>query len=184
VAETGGDATPGEPLFAGSQAEQLLGALERLRATFGWKADGLRADELQARLEASALTLGGPQHLALVEDHASTVELTGAPLGTPWSADPGARWLVGDLVEEHGRHTGDADLLREVVDGRVGEDPPPGRRAGTGWAGPQGWRRSTRQAPGSSSAAVVPAAAVRSTSRSCSREARPCQNSTSHARTR
>ena len=33
-----------------------------------------------------------------------------------------------DLVEEYGRHTGHADLLREAVDGRIGEDPPPGWR--------------------------------------------------------
>lgn len=38
------------------------------------------------------------------------------------------RRLVCDLVEEYGRHTGHADLLREAVDGRVGEDPPPGWR--------------------------------------------------------
>jgi len=36
------------------------------------------------------------------------------------------RRLVFDLVEEYGRHTGHADLIREAVDGRVGEDPPPG----------------------------------------------------------
>jgi hypothetical protein len=34
------------------------------------------------------------------------------------------RRLVCDLIEEYGRHTGHADLLRESVDGRVGEDPP------------------------------------------------------------
>ena len=34
------------------------------------------------------------------------------------------RRLLFDLVEEYGRHTGHADLLREAVDGRVGEDPP------------------------------------------------------------
>ena len=34
-----------------------------------------------------------------------------------------------DLIEEYGRHTGHADLLREAVDGRVGEDPPPDWRA-------------------------------------------------------
>jgi hypothetical protein len=33
--------------------------------------------------------------------------------------------LVADMLEEYGRHTGHADLLREAVDGRVGEDPPP-----------------------------------------------------------
>ena len=38
------------------------------------------------------------------------------------------RRLVMDLVEEYGRHTGHADLIREAVDGRVGEDPPPGWR--------------------------------------------------------
>src|SRR5262245_2195361 len=38
------------------------------------------------------------------------------------------RRLVSDLVEEYGRHTGHADLIREAVDGRVGEDPPPGWR--------------------------------------------------------
>lgn len=34
------------------------------------------------------------------------------------------RRLLFDLIEEYGRHTGHADLLREAVDGRVGEDPP------------------------------------------------------------
>lgn len=34
------------------------------------------------------------------------------------------RRLVCDLLEEYGRHTGHADLIREAVDGRVGEDPP------------------------------------------------------------
>ena len=36
------------------------------------------------------------------------------------------RRLVCDLIEEYGRHTGHADLIREAVDGRVGEDPPAG----------------------------------------------------------
>ena len=36
------------------------------------------------------------------------------------------RRLVSDFVEEYARQTGHADLLREVLDGRVGEDPPDG----------------------------------------------------------
>lgn len=36
------------------------------------------------------------------------------------------RRMVCDLIEEYGRHTGHADLLRENIDGRVGEDPPAG----------------------------------------------------------
>ncbi len=34
------------------------------------------------------------------------------------------RRLLFDKLEEYARHTGHADLLREAVDGRVGEDPP------------------------------------------------------------
>jgi uncharacterized damage-inducible protein DinB len=42
------------------------------------------------------------------------------------------RRLLWDLIEEYGRHTGHADLLREAIDGRVGEDPPPGWRPRSG----------------------------------------------------
>ena len=34
------------------------------------------------------------------------------------------RRIIADLIEEYGRHTGHADLIRESVDGLVGEDPP------------------------------------------------------------
>ena len=37
---------------------------------------------------------------------------------------PSLRRLLADTVEEYARHVGHADLLREAVDGRVGEDPP------------------------------------------------------------
>jgi len=49
--------------------------------------------------------------------------LTG-PDGEP----AGVRRLLCDLIGEYGRHTGHADLLRESVDGLVGEEPPPGWR--------------------------------------------------------
>jgi hypothetical protein len=38
------------------------------------------------------------------------------------------RRLLLDTLEEYGRHTGHADLIRESVDGRTGEDPTPGWR--------------------------------------------------------
>jgi hypothetical protein len=176
-----------EPPLAGSEAEHLAGALDRLRTTFRWKADGLDAAGLQSHIGASALTLGGLlKHLARVEEEIFTVKLTGEPMGSPWDSiawggedDPefasaaddtpeqlyalwdGAvvrsrarlaaalesagpeqlvhmatpdgrraslRRLLCDLIEEYGRHTGHADLLREAVDGRVGEDPPRGWR--------------------------------------------------------
>ncbi|BCB89054.1 mycothiol transferase [Phytohabitans suffuscus] len=174
-----------EPPIAGSEAEHLVGALDRLRATFRWKVDGLDAAGLGARLGVSTLTLGGLlKHLARVEDQSFGRELSGAPFSAPWDtggwdSDPDwdftsaagdtpaelyalwdgtversrarldaalaaggldqlahLRWpdgrqvslrrLLCDLVEEYGRHTGHADLLREAVDGRVGEDPPAG----------------------------------------------------------
>jgi site-specific DNA recombinase len=50
----------------------------------------------------------------------------------PDSRHASLRRLVCDLIEEYGRHTGHADLIREAVDGRVGEDPPAGWRPKAG----------------------------------------------------
>ncbi len=47
-----------------------------------------------------------------------------ADVASPDGTRASLRRLVFDLVEEYGRHTGHADLLRESVDGLVGEDPP------------------------------------------------------------
>jgi hypothetical protein len=81
---------PWEPPLAGTEAEHLIGALDRLRMTFRWKADDLDAAGLQARIGASSLTLGGLlKHLALVEDHAFTTKLSGAPLGRHGIPPPG-----------------------------------------------------------------------------------------------
>ena len=41
-----------------------------------------------------------------------------------WGGAPSLRRLLTDMIEEYARHTGHADLIREVVDGRVGEDVP------------------------------------------------------------
>jgi len=176
---------PWEPPLAGTEAEQLIGALDRLRTTFRWKADDLDSAGLRARIGASTLTLGGLlKHLAAVEDSIFTIKLTGEPVGAPWDAtgwdgrkgweltfvadeapeelyalwdgaversrarlaaalanggldrlvhmsfldgrSASLRRLLCDVIEEYGRHTGHADLLREAVDGLVGEDPPAG----------------------------------------------------------
>ncbi len=54
---------------------------------------------------------------------------TGADLDRPlaisdWSPTPNLRRVLVDMVEEYARHTGHADLIRESVDGLVGEDAP------------------------------------------------------------
>jgi uncharacterized damage-inducible protein DinB len=42
----------------------------------------------------------------------------------PDGQTPNLRRIIADMIEEYARHTGHADLLREAVDGLVGEDPP------------------------------------------------------------
>ncbi|GAA0483950.1 mini-circle protein [Paractinoplanes deccanensis] len=179
--------TPWEPPIAGTETEHLVGALDRMRWTFRYKADGLDADGLSRRLPPSTLTLGGLlKHLALVEDYQIAGKFYGEPLPAPWDSAPwddNADWdfasaaddkpadlyalydaavargrarltaalaeggldqpcprpwpdgrtptlrrFVYDLLEEYARHTGHADLLREAIDGRTGEDPPDGWR--------------------------------------------------------
>ncbi|NUR28859.1 MAG: DUF664 domain-containing protein [Catenulispora sp.] len=186
------DEYPWEPPLAGTEAEALLGALDRLRWTFRFKADDLDEAGLRAGIGSSALTLGSLlKHLACCEDYMFTAKLTGEPVGAPWEPlgwDGSESWaftfaaddhspeelyafwdgaversrarvaavlekggldqpvhagrgtanlrrLICDLIEEYGRHTGHADLLREAVDGRVGEDPPAGWRPKSGSGG-------------------------------------------------
>lgn len=155
--------------------------LNRLRATFRWKADGLNLEQLRQPIPSSALTIGGLlRHLAVCEDDVFGWRISGerpeALTSAPEGVDPQewqfttdgvtdaaqlyafydeavqrsqARWApivaenrldepaflefgdlrphvrrhVCDLIEEYGRHTGHTDLLREAIDGRVGEDP-------------------------------------------------------------
>jgi uncharacterized damage-inducible protein DinB len=42
----------------------------------------------------------------------------------PDGRSPSLRRILIDLIEEYARHVGHADLIRESVDGVVGEDPP------------------------------------------------------------
>src|SRR5919112_2926472 len=78
---------PWEPPFAGTEAEHLTGALDRLRTTFRWKADGLDAAGLEATVGASSLTLGGLlKHLAYVEDDWFSRSLYGRDPAPPWDA--------------------------------------------------------------------------------------------------
>jgi hypothetical protein len=44
--------------------------------------------------------------------------------GFPGFGPPSLRRVVVDMIEEYARHTGHADLIRETVDGRVGEQAP------------------------------------------------------------
>ena len=37
---------------------------------------------------------------------------------------PSLRRILIDIIEEYARHVGHADLIRESIDGLIGEDPP------------------------------------------------------------
>ena len=175
-------AADGRPLpFAGDETETMLGALDRIRATFGWKTGDLDTEQMQAALPPSTITLAGlVKHLAFVEDYYFTLGLD-AEMPAPWDAvdwdaepdwpwtsaagdsaatvvelwrsavvrsraavdralergdlgqpvrysersePPNLRRTIVDMIEEYARHTGHADLIRESIDGLVGEDPP------------------------------------------------------------
>jgi len=169
-----------EPPMIGTEFDTLVGALERQRAIFRWKASGLTAEGRLAKVGASSITIGGLiKHLALAGATTLVGKFLDQPLGEPWqsadwASDPDWEWTTGaqdpeaqlwalwesaaersrrilaeapegldtltvrhwdgehaslrrlmiDLIEEYARHVGHADLIRESVDGLVGEDPP------------------------------------------------------------
>ena len=110
-------APPWEPPLNGTEVEHLLGALDRQRATFRWKADGRGRAGLSTTVGASTMTLGGLlKHLALVEDHHSTAKLSGDALGDPWSSVSGG----GDFgLEWTTAANDDPDFLYALYDGAV-----------------------------------------------------------------
>lgn len=70
-----------DPPLTDTDAEQIVAALDRQRATFRWKADGLGPEGLTQRIGASELTLGGLlNHLTFVEDLYSTLRLDDSAL--------------------------------------------------------------------------------------------------------
>ena len=133
--------------MAGTELEHLVGALDRLRTTFRWKADNLDAAGLQTRIGASTLTLGGLlKHLAVVEDYIFTTKLSGQPLGAPWNtADwddpyewpftsaandtPEQLYVLWDGAVERSRARLDAALADDGLDQLVHVSGPDGRHA-------------------------------------------------------
>jgi len=91
--------------------------------TDGWEFDSA-ADDDPATLYA-LWDKAAARSRAAVDQIVSRGGLDAAAAQKTSDGDPvNVRRLVLDLVEEYGRHTGHADILREAVDGRTGEDPP------------------------------------------------------------
>lgn len=117
-----------EPPAVGDEASTLLGSLERQRATFEWKCADLGADDLARRLDPPE-TMYELWRAAVERSRPAVLEALGrGGPGATYTSRSGheltLRRLLVDMIEEYGRHTGQADLLREAIDGRVGEDPP------------------------------------------------------------
>ena len=71
-------------------------------------------------------------HTALFSgiDAATAAFLAGGTADSPvrrteWTETPNLRRVLVDMVDEYARHTGHADLIRESIDGLVGEGLPP-----------------------------------------------------------
>lgn len=102
-----------------------LHGLERVGTAEDWDRDWdwTAADDPEAAWQRWHAAVARSRELvaeALVDgglDRAKGHEFTG------WGT-PSLRRLVVDMIEEYARHTGHADLIREAIDGRVGEDAP------------------------------------------------------------
>lgn len=139
----------------GPSALTLGGLLKHLAVveatTFAWKLHGRRpfapfedadwddegwhlrveADDTPGSLEA-LFVASVAQGQALVDEAIATGGLDFvAEVQDEEGRHPSLRRVVLDIIEEYGRHVGHADLLRESVDGLVGEDPAPGTFPGT-----------------------------------------------------
>ena len=89
------DTTIRGPSMTGSEVDMPLFALDRFRAQFASKC---------GRLDATGLSKPHPAKFTIRSGQS-----------------PNLRRMLVDLHDEYARH---ADLLREAVDGLVGEDPP------------------------------------------------------------
>ena len=138
---------PWEPPFAGTETEHVLGSLDRLRATFRWKADGLDADRIRAVAAPSSLTVAGLlKHLAAQEDYAAQVKVAGEPMPSVWDDNgwneddeweftsaaeqpPGELYALYDAAVERSRRTIGAALDDRGLDGDSAVTLPDGSKA-------------------------------------------------------
>ena len=118
-----------DPPQTGSETEQVFGFLDYQRATLVKKTDGLTAEQLDATLPPSTMTLGGMlKHLAFVEDYWFSYIFAGNDVAlafrdVDWDADPDWDWhsaaqdrpqvlrsLLAEIVA-HARHVVEGEHL-------------------------------------------------------------------------
>ena len=88
-----------EPPLAAQEQQMLAAWLDFHRDTLALKCAGLTDGQLRERAAA-----------------APSLDVTAAHRGREFSL----RWIMIHMIEEYARHNGHADLLRERIDGTVG----------------------------------------------------------------
>jgi hypothetical protein len=134
--------------MAGTEAETLVGGLNRMRATFRWKADEVDAAGMQLQIGTSTLTIGGLlKHLALVEVDWFARMLRGEDPGAPWNTvdwdatpdwefesaaqdSPAQLYELYDASVARARVSLDAALAEDGLDGRAKTAFSDGNRPG------------------------------------------------------
>jgi hypothetical protein len=139
-----------EPPVAGNEVDTLLGALERQRGYVAWKCGNLErlygrdrcppwnAVDWEADPDREWHSAAGDTPEQLMSRWQEAVRSSRTlvaeaiadggldrPAAFTWpdGRTPSLRRLLIDAIEEYARHVGHADLIRESVDGLVGEDP-------------------------------------------------------------
>jgi hypothetical protein len=100
----------------GDERTTLVESLRRLRLTLEMKCAGLDADAMAwlAEVDLATRFVADAPSLDLTADDAANEHGSGGGLMSLREA------LVG-MIEEYARHMGHADLLRERIDGRLGQ---------------------------------------------------------------
>jgi len=105
-------------LIAGQRPEVLLALTENGQDPFAVDAKQ-GADQLYQRYDQTVAAS------RIIQDRCLESDTLDTESGLEFNGQVSSvRRIICDLIEEYGRHTGHADLLREAIDSRVGEDPP------------------------------------------------------------
>lgn len=129
-----------EPGRAGTERDTSVTFLDYFRSVLIRKAVGLDPTQLSATIGSSTLTIGGlAKHVAFVDSPAellaqfrTSATRSDAALAAIDDLDALAakqshdeptnlRWILVHMIEEYARHCGQADLIRESIDGEAGD---------------------------------------------------------------
>ena len=111
-------------VVTGSSTSQVTCcALAELALTLEMKCAGLDAEAMARRsVEPSTMSLLGlVRHLAEMERATFRVMMAGAQVPRLFCSDTDRDGDFDGMIYEYARHMGHADLLRERIDGRIGQ---------------------------------------------------------------